>query len=171
MAGTGIRALMGGNIKMCILVAKPAKLEAITLTELTAGIDAASDLARNGTRFSATASETIADPRVSDRGNPSVYGASNAEGAMAVFWEREDGKYTADANPTYEAVRNKGTVVWVVKRSDQDETAPWAADDEYAVYEWLTDTPQDPTETSGWMKMVVPGQVQQRVEGKVAAGA
>lgn len=169
MAGTGVRSLMGGKTKICVLIAKPADLKAITLTELTAGLDAASDLARNGTRFSATASETITDARVSDKGNPSVYGASNSEGAMAVFWELVDGKYAAAANPVYEAVRNKGTVVWVVQRTDQDETAPWAASDEYAVYEWLTDTPQDPTETAGWLKMIVPGMVQQRVEGKVVA--
>lgn len=171
MAGE-VRTLADGNLKVCILTVKPADLKAITLTELAAGIDAAEHLAKSSTRYSPTASETVADGRLSDKGNPSSYGGSNYEANAGVFWLLDqDGKYVADANPAFEALREKGALTWHVLREGPDESVAWASGDDYEVYEVISDNPQRPSESAGYIKRTCPMQVQRHVEGKVAAGA
>ena len=168
MAGE-VRTLADGNLKIALLTTKPANPAAITLTELMAGQEAAEHLAKSTTRFSPTASETIADGRVSDKGNPNSLGGSNYEANLGVFWLLDqDGKYVASANLVYEAVREKGALVWFVLREGPDEAVDWAEGDDYEVYEVISDNPQRPSENTGYVKRIVPLQVQRRVEGKVA---
>ena len=80
-----LRTLMDGTLKVTILTTAPADPDAITTAELTAGIDATCDLAKAGTRFSATASDTINDTRLCDDANANALGASNYEATAAVF--------------------------------------------------------------------------------------
>lgn len=170
MAGE-VRTLADGNLKIAILTTKPVNLKAITLTELTAGIDAAEHLAKSTTRYSPTASDTIADGRVSDKGNPNSLGGSNYEAAAGVFWLLDqDGKYAIDANPVYEALREKGVLTWHVLREGPEESVAWAADDDYEVYEVISDNPQRPSESTGYIKRTVQMQVQRHEEGKVVTG-
>lgn len=170
MAGE-VRKLSDANLKVCILTAKPASFSAITLVELGAGIDAAEHLAKSSTRYSATASETIADGRLSDKGNPNSFGGSQYEATAGVFWLLDsNGKYVDEANPVYEALREKGALTWHVLRHGPEESAPWAATDEYEVYEVISDNPQMPTDGAGYVKRIIPLAVQRHEEGAVASG-
>lgn len=166
-----LRTLMDGRLKVTILTAPPSDPEAITLAELEAGIDATCDLAKAGTRFSATASDTIADARLCDEANTNALGASNYEVAMAVFWllDPDTGGYLAADNPTFEAVKAKGSTVYPVLREGPSAKTDWDAADAYELWEFVSDNPQRPTETSGYIKRIVPGQGQRLAEGVVAA--
>lgn len=169
-----LRTLMDGRLKVTILTTNPNEdpLDgaAIPLATLSAGIDATCDLAKAGTRFSATASDTIADGRLCDEANTNALGASNYEAAMAVFWLLdEDGSYDPLDNPTFEAIREKGATVWVVLREGPSAKTDWASGDAYELWEFVSDNPQRPTETSGYIKRIVPGQGQKLLDGVVAA--
>lgn len=169
----GVKTLADKRIKMAVLTVKPADLAAITVTELTAGIDASCLVAASNTRFSPSASETINDPAICEGANTPVYGASNYEGSLAPFWylDAATGKYTAADNTLYEAVREKGSRVWVVLREGPEWDVAWAAGDEYEVYEVISDNPQRPTEAAGYIKRIVPVAVQAaELSGVVAAG-
>lgn len=166
-----LRTLMDGRLKVTILTTKPADPLAPTLTELEAGIDATCDLAKAGTRFSATASDTIADARLCDEANTNALGASNYEAAMAVFWllDPETGAYSAADNPTFEAIREKGATVWPVLREGPSAKEDWAVGDLGELWEFVSDNPQRPTETSGYIKRIVPGQGQKLNDVTIAA--
>ena len=165
-----LRTLMDGTLKVTILTTAPTDPNAIPLADLTAGIDATCDLAKAGTRFSATASDTINDTRLCDDANANALGASNYEATAAVFWLLdEDGGYATADNPTYEALRAKGSTVWAVLREGPSAKTDWASGDAYELYEVVTDNPQRPTETSGYIKRIIPMQVQAHTEGTVAA--
>lgn len=168
-----LRTLMDGRLKVTILTADPTISpldgEEIPLATLTGGIDATCDLAKSGTRFSATASDTITDARLCDEANTNALGASNYEAAMAVFWLLDtDGAYDSDDNATFEALREKGSTVWVVLREGPSAKTAWAAGDAYELWEFVSDNPQRPTETSGYIKRIIPGQGQKLTDGVVA---
>ena len=170
-----LRTLMDGRLKVTILTTNPNEdpLDgaAIPLATLTAGIDATCDLAKAGTRFSATASDTISDARLCDEANTNALGASNYEAAMAVFWllDPETGAYDPLDNETFEAIREKGATVWVALREGPSAKTDWAAGDAYELWEFVADNPQRPTETSGYIKRIVPGQGIKLMDGVVAA--
>lgn len=165
-----LRTLMDGRLKVTILTTKPADPAAPTIAELEAGIDATCDLAKAGTRFSATASDTISDARLCDEANTNALGASNFEVAMAVFWLLgTDGAYEATDNPTFEAVKVKGSTVWPVLREGPKATEDWASGDLGETWEFVSDNPQRPTETSGYIKRVVPGQGQKLADATISA--
>ena len=169
----GVKTLADAKTKVTMLTTVPANLSAITTTELTAGIDVSCLLAKSGTRFSATGSETVADQAMCE-GNTQVFGASNYEAAAAVFWmlDSADGGYAAADNAAYEALKAKGSRVVFVLREGPDYSDAWAVGDVYDAFEVITDNPQRPTETSGYIKRIIPMQVQKAVLDKaVVAGA
>lgn len=169
----GVKTLADAKTKVSLLTTVPADLSAITTTELTAGIDVSCLLAKSGTRFSATGSDTIADQAWCDEANTQVFGASNYEAAAAVFWmlDSADGSYAAADNTAYEALKAKGTRVVFVLREGPDYGDAWAAADVYDAFEVITDNPQKPTETSGYIKRIIPMLVQKAVLDKaVVAG-
>ena len=169
----GVKTLADARTKVALLTTVPADLSAITTTALTAGIDVSCLLAKSGTRFSATGSDTIADQAWCDEANTQVYGASNYEAAAALFWmlDSADGGYASADNAAYEALKEKGSRVVFVLREGPAYDDAWAAADVIDAFEVITDNPQKPTETSGYIKRIIPMQVQKAVlDGVVAAG-
>jgi len=167
----GVKTLADKRIKLSVMTVPPADMNALTVAELTAGIDAASMNAASSYRFSPSASDTVNDPAVDEESTASVPGGSNYEGTLAPFWYLDNGAYTAADNPMFEAVKEKGSEVWVAEREGKLESEPWAAGDVYSVYHFITDNPQRPTDRGGWVKRIVPGQVQDAALYKtVAAG-
>lgn len=170
----GVKTLADARTKVAMLTTVPADMSAITTTELTAGIDVSCLLAKSGTRFSATGSDTIADQAWCDEANTQVFGASNYEAAAAVFWmlDSADGSYASADNAAYEALKAKGTRVVFVLREGPAYDVAWATGDVYDAFEVITDNPQKPTETSGYIKRIIPMQVQRaELDKAVVAGA
>lgn len=169
----GVKTLADQNIKITMLTSVPAAgLASMPLATLTAGEDVSCLLAASNTRFSAAASETIADPAVCEGANTQVFGASNFEASAAPFWllDATTGGYTAADNTVYEALREKGSRVVFVLREGPRYTVDWAAADTYEAYEVITDNPQRPTAQAGYVKRIIPLAVQQaELHGVVAA--
>lgn len=167
-----VRTLADGRIKLTILTTPPEDINAITVAELTAGIEASCAVAKNGTRFSATASDTISDPRLCDEGNSNAMGPSNYEGAIVPFllFDDETNVYSLEDNVVYEAARAKGTNLTYVLREGPEAAVEWAAGDRYDAYEAISDNPQRPSETSGYIKRTIPLQVQRAALDKAVAG-
>lgn len=153
-----VKTLADARQKLTILTTPPADINAITLTELTAGIDASCKVAKNGTRFSATASNTVSDPAYCDEVEVQEFGASNYEASIAPYWYLDEvtGQYTALDNEVFEAAREKGTRLTYVHREGPKYTEAWAADDVYDAYEAVSDNPQRPTESGANVKRQIP---------------
>mgnify|MGYP007076172797 CR=1 FL=1 len=169
----GVKTLADAKIRLSILTTPPADLKAITLAELEAGIEVSCQVAKNGTRFSPTASDTMSDPAFCDEGNASTLGASNYEASIAPYWylDLETGKYEASDNPAYEAVKLKGTELTYVLREGPHYSVPWAAGDIYEAYVATSDNPTRPTETGGNIKRLVKLLVQRAELNGTVTGA
>ena len=168
----GVKTLADQNIKIAMLTSVPTDLSAIPLATLTAAKDVSCLLAASGTRFSATASETIADPATCESANTHVFGASNYEASASPFWylDATTGKYAAADNAAYEALRQKGSRVVFVLREGPRYDVAWATGDTYEAFEVITDNPQRPTEAGGWVKRNIPMATQRaELHGVVAA--
>lgn len=166
-----IKTLADARTKLTILTTPPADLAAITLAELEAGIEASCQVAKNGTRFSPTASDTMSDPAFCDEGNSQVLGPSNYEASIAPFlWHDADtGAYDETANAVYEAAGVKGAeLVYVLRKGPAFDQA-WASGDRYKAYVAVSDNPQEPTETGGYIKENITLLVQRaELDGAVA---
>jgi hypothetical protein len=167
-----IKTLADARTRLTILTTPPADLAAITAAELSAGIEASCKVAKNGTRFSPTASDTMSDPAFCDEGNAQTLGPSNYEASLAPFLYLDDttGAYVALDNAVYEAAGVKGAELVYVLRRGPKYDEPWAAGDRYKAYVAVSDNPQEPTETGGYIKENIPLLVQRaELEGVVAA--
>ena len=158
----GVKTLADKRYKVTLLSTEPTDLRAITTTELQAGIDASCLLAANGTRLSATGSDSINDPAVCEESTASVPGGSNFEATFAPFWylDPATGQYAEADNPAFEIMREKGSAFWAVTRRGPEASVDWAAGDTYSVFEVTTDNPQEQADSSGWIKYNVPAEVQ-----------
>ena len=157
----GVKTLADERIRLTILTTPPEDINAITDAELAAGIDASCQVAKNGSRFSAAASATFSDPALCEE-DVEIFGSGTYEATITPFWylNPEDGSYAEADNPVYEAVREKGTELTYVWRYGPRYEQPWADGDRYDAYIGISDNPQVPTETGGWIKRTVPVAVQ-----------
>lgn len=161
-----MRSLADGHEKIAVLTTKPVNPAAPTATELNAGIDASCAVLASDWQFGPTDSDTFAEPAVCTDSNAQAYGRSNGQFGATIFRHfatATPGQADATADVAFAALKVKGTVVWVYSRITAKKSAePWAADDEIRYgAEVLTDTPQPPQETGGYIKARVPGQVQE----------
>ncbi|MCO1338089.1 hypothetical protein BJH93_04145 [Kocuria polaris] len=164
------RTARDGNLKISILTTEPADPAAPTDTELEAGIDASDVVAMSDLAWGATDSDTISERAVGDRGNMTNPGASNY-GLGMTFFRSHDGSVPDAADDAYQAVKTKGTEVWVyVRETDEFADAPWAATNEiYLGGRVKTDTPTR-VGTDGNIKMRVPMHPQKMYDDIVVAG-
>lgn len=164
--------LADGRHKVAVLTTKPADLSAITVTELTAGINAAPKINKPDYRLSPTASDTVPDQPLSQEGNATTFGNSNFEGSITVLRFLDDqGQPEVAEDELWDAMKEKGTRLWIVDREGPKEGTAWTTGDEYEVFEIITDLPQKPTDMVGYIKRPIPLGVQNYVRGAVAAGA
>lgn len=167
------KTLADGRIRFRILTTAPANPAAATAAEINAGLVAECRVLKSDFRLSAVASDSIGDTELCSEGNATAFGASNYEGNMTPFRYLDE---AGDADPAgdvvWEAVKEKGTTFWAVVSEGKPHSTDFATGDEYDLYEVITDTPQKPTDRSGYIKRVVPLGVQRAYENKiVAAGA
>lgn len=170
----GVMTLADARTKVALItVLGEVDLNALTVAQLTAAQDISCDLAKAGTRFSPTASDTISDARFCDEGNPQSLGPSNYEATASVYWylDPETGQYQAADNAAYEALKEKGTRTIIVLREGPHYTQEWAASDVYDAYEVVSDNPQRPTESGGNVKRIIPLAVQRAALDQVVGAA
>lgn len=169
------KTLADARTRLAILTVKPADPRAIPLATLNGAgaIDASCRILKSDYRLSPTGSDTVADTELCSEGNAVTYGASNYEATVTPFWYLdEDGKPDALEDVVYQALKEKGTTLWLVEREGPRYDEPWAAGDAYEIYEVVTDNPQKPSDRGGYIKRTVPLGVQRAwLDGVVAAGA
>lgn len=160
--------------KVTVLQTEPADLAALTLTELTAGVEIQDYVLKSDFRLSPTASTTHNDTPLGAKGTWVNFAESNAEGTVTVIRDLDEtGRPVVDGDgaAVFDLFKTKGTHMWVVIRKGPTPDTAWAAGDEYSVYEVTTDEPQEPTDRAGWQKVVVPLGVREFVRfATVAAG-
>lgn len=169
-----VKSLADGHTKLAVLATKPVNPEAPTLSELNAGIDASCRIAKSPYTLGPTTSETVNDPELCVDVNATVYGASNFEGQLAPFryFDDETGQVDAEGDVVYQALKTKGTEVWLVEReSGKKSTDAWAAGDDVSVYRVLLDNPKK-SDRTGYVKNIIDLAVQEGyLNAKVGAGA
>lgn len=157
------RSLADGHEKIAVLTTKPTNPAAPTVLELNGGIDAACAILASDWNFGPTDSDTFSEPAVCEDSNAQSYGRSNGQFAATLFrYFTAGGAADATADALFTALKLKGTTVWVYSRkTSKKSTDAWAATDEIRYgAEVLTDTPQEPSDTGGYIKTRVNGQVQ-----------
>lgn len=157
------KSLADGTIKLAILTIKPASPLAPTVAELTAGIDASCRILSSDYLLGPTDSDKIAEKELCKAGNSNALGPSNYQGALTPFryWNTTTDVSDPTEDAVFQALKVKGTTLYLYERQTSKlSTEAWANGDEVAGYEVLTDTPQKPSETGGYIKRRVPLEVQ-----------
>lgn len=155
------KTLADARTRLAILTIKPANVLAPTAAECNAGIDASCRILKSDYRLSPTASDTVADTELCSEGNAVTFGASNYEGSITPFWYLDAaGKTVIGEDMVYQALKTKGTPLWIVEREGPKYNVAFAAADIVEVYSVITDHPQKPSDRGGYIKRVVPLGVQ-----------
>jgi len=169
------KTLADGRIALIALTVKPADPEAITESVLNAARatgDLSCRILKSDYRLSPTASDTLQEAELCATGNATSFGASNYEGSVTPFrYLDEDGQADGANDIGWTLLKEKGTTLWLVEREGPEYDVPFAAGDDYEIYEVVTDEPQKPSDRSGFIKRIVPLGVQRKWNGVVAAGA
>lgn len=164
------KTLADARTRLVALTTKPANPAAPTVTELTAGVDLSCRILKSDYRLSPVASDTVPDTELCSEGNAVTFGASNYEGSVTPFrYLTEAGKADATNDVAWDALKEKGTELWLYEREGPKYDAAWAAADEVDGYEVVTDNPQKPSDRAGFIKRVVPLGVQRAWLGGVVA--
>lgn len=153
------RSLADGHTKVAILTAAPSNPSAPTVAELNAGIDATSRILAADWTFGATDSDKVQEKSLADINNVNALGASNFQAGMTIF--RYFDTVTGAPDPTgdalWTATKSKGATLYVYERqTGKLATAAWASADIIFGMQTLTDEPQKPGDTGGYIKRRVP---------------
>lgn len=157
------KSLADGRVKVVALVAKPAIPTAPTVTELAAGIDISCRILSSDYALGPTTSDRIAEKELCKEGNANAIGASNYAGSLTPFRYFDPATKQASKieDEVYQLLKAKGTTLFLYERqSAKKSTEPFAVGDEVDGYEVVTDNPQKPSDMGGYIKRVVPLEVQ-----------
>ncbi len=158
------RSLADGKTKLTVLTTAPADPENPTATELEAGIQADPNVLASDFLFGATDSDTVGEKSLRDKNNANALGASNYQAGITVFryFDEMTGAVDPAEDELFEAVKLKGTELWVyARKSGKDAADVWEAADEFYLGALvITDEPQPPSDLGGYVKFRVPMQVQ-----------
>lgn len=167
------KSLADGKTKVTILPTAPADPKAITLEELTAGIEASCAILTSDYNVGAATSESVDEKPLCTPGNASTWGAENGTMEFSLFLEfDEDHKLDleSDAGKAYEAVKYKGTEVYLVQReSSKTSKEDWEAGDEYEFFHGIADNPQH-VDRTGYVKRKITAAFQEMELHGVVAG-
>ena len=149
------------RIKLVALTTKPINPSAPTVAELTAGVDLSLKVMFSDFKLGATGSETVNEPALGEGGNSPALGKSNFEGSLTVFrFLDATGAAVVLEDDAWATLKVKGTRLYMYKRIGPKFNAAFAAAQPVEYYHVVTDNPQDPSDLSGYIKKVVPLQVQ-----------
>lgn len=164
--------LADGRRRVRLLTTRPNDPSAVTVTEAEAGIKAECRILKSDYSLGATGSETVNDSVLCAEGNATTYGASNYSGSMTpIRYFTPEGTLDTEGDVVFEALREKGTTIYVLDSEGWHHEDAFEAGQEYDLYEVVTDNPQKPSDRGGFVKRVVPLGVQQAWENRVIAGA
>lgn len=159
------RSLADGKTKFTVLTAEPVDPTSPTITELNAGIQAAANILASDFTWGAADSDTIAERSLADKNNVNAYSASNYTAGVTPFRYFDDTTGAPDPaeDTLFAALKEKGTELWCyARRTGKDAGEVWAADDEiFLGAKVITDEPQPPSDSGGYIKFRVPMQVQE----------
>lgn len=159
------RSLADGRTKVALLLTRPADESKPTVDELNAGMDISCNLLDSDFRFSATASEQITDEKpLCVEGNSTTLGPSNYEATLSLFrYFDANGAVDFEDDAAFQALKTKGTECWIYARKTSKKSGdPWEAGDEiYLGARGATDTPQDHTNRTGYIKVTIPYAVEE----------
>ena len=162
----GVKTLADGNTRVYLLATKPADINAITLSELTAAAPAVRNMSGNilssDFDLGPTGSDTIDEKALNARGNAQVFGLTNYGGGMSVFryYDAATGLPDATDDWAWTACKTKGgTLHLVVIEDGKVGTAAPVVGEEYCYYELIVDDPKRGDRT-GYQKYRVEGAVQ-----------
>lgn len=152
------KTIADGRILLTLLTVKPAKPDAPTVQELKAGKKISCRIMKSDYQLGAAGSNTITETELCNRGEGQAFGLSTYSGSLSVFRYLDDaGVASQEDDFAWEALKEKGTQVWLVEREGPLESKEWAAGDEVSVYEVTTDDPQKPQDRfAGYIKRVIP---------------
>lgn len=149
-----------GKKKFTMLLTKPAK-RIPTAAELNAGIDFSCSVLDSDANFTSTASDRFNEKPACVKGNSQALGASNFDTALTFIREYKTqangGPDVEGTDEAYQAVRVKGTTVWIyLRETDKDSGELWADGDEIHLGgEVTSDTP---------MRVNNDGNIKRRIE-------
>jgi hypothetical protein len=173
----GVKTLADGNVAFWILAAKPAAINALTISTDMLGANAKNwscNILASDFDLGPTGSETIDEKALCAKGNAQTFGLSQYGGGFTVF--RYHDATTGLADPTddalWAAVKNKGTTLYIVTRENGNDGVDAAvAGEEYRYFEVITDDPVRGDRT-GYVKYRINCAVQNAALDKVfLAGA
>lgn len=121
-----------GKKKFTLLLSKPAA-DKPTAAELNAGQDISCAVLDSDANWTNTASDRFNEKPACTTGNSMALGASNYDTALTFLREYlvGGGIDSAGLDAGYQAVKTKGTTVWIyLRETDKLSTAPWAIGDE-----------------------------------------
>lgn len=122
-----------GKKKFTLLLQKPAG-RIPTATELNAGQDISCAVLDSDANWTNAASDRFNEKAACQKGNSQALGASNYDTALTFLREYLEGAEGADLTGEdmgYQAVKVKGTTVWIyLRETDKDSAEDWAAGDE-----------------------------------------
>ena len=170
----GLKSLADGKTKVTILPTRPANPKAITLTELEAGIEASCAILTSDYNVGAATSESVDEKALCQTGNASTWGAENGTIEFTLFLEFDDETkeldLTSDAGKAFEAVKFKGTEIYLVQRENfKFSTDDWEAGDGYEYFHGIADNPQH-VDRTGYTKRKITAAFQEMELHGVVAG-
>ena len=167
------KSLADGKTKVTILPTAPLDPKAISLTELNAGIDASCAIITSDYNVGAATSESVDEKALCQSGNAATWGAENGTIEFSLFLEFDETgalDIESDAGKAFEAVKFKGTEVYLVQReSSKGSKEAWEAGDAYEYFHGIADNPQH-IDRTGYVKRKVTAAFQEmELHGVVAA--
>ena len=127
-----MKSAADGRKKFTLLLTKPAGTIP-TAAELNAGIDISCMVLDSDANWTNTASDRFNEKPACAVGNSQALGAANFDTALTFLREylAGGGVDTAGLDKGYQAVKVRGTTVWIyLRETDKLSTAPWAIGDE-----------------------------------------
>jgi len=127
-----MKSAADGKKKFTLLLTKPASLKP-TAAELNAGKDISCMVLDSDANWTNTASDRFNEKPACTTGNSQALGAANYDTALTFLREylAAGGIDTAGLDAGYQAVKVRGTTVWIyLRESDKPSTAAWAVGDE-----------------------------------------
>jgi hypothetical protein len=121
-----------GKKKFTLLLTKPAGATP-TAAELNAGKDISCAVLDSDANWTNTASDRFNEKPACTTGNSQALGAANYDTALTFLREYlvGGGIDSAALDSGYQAVKTRGTTVWIyLRETDKLSTAPWAIGDE-----------------------------------------
>lgn len=149
---------------------KPADPEAVTLTEIEAGVRAECFLTTN-TRLSATGSATVTEASLCDSASAQTPATRQWEGSFEVFrdLDPDTGLPVAGGEPVLDVLDSFNEKFWALRARGPLYTEPFAAGQPYKLFEVVPDAGQDPSSREGNFKEVFPVFIHNEWKGEVAA--